>query len=153
MSELSRKHRSNSRVNRNDDRFFCCVGSKRVHRFSSPQYEKETMKMRTTEIQKRIYENKKDKGWNVTSIEKELCLLQGELAEFYEAYRKQLPTVGEELADVAIYLLGIAEIIQVDLGEEVERKTRINALRQYADINGVNTRIVEATNEGEQPRD
>ena len=124
-----------------------------MHRFSSPQYEKETMKMRTTEIQKRIYENKKDKGWNVTSIEKELCLLQGELAEFYEAYRKQLPTVGEELADVAIYLLGIAEIIQVDLGEEVERKTRINALRQYADINGVNTRIVEATNEGEQPRD
>ena len=109
--------------------------------------------MRTTEIQKRIYENKKDKVWNVTSIEKELCLLQGELAEFYEAYRKQLPTVGEELADVAIYLLGIAEIIQVDLGEEVERKTRINALRQYADINGVNTRIVEATNEGEQPRD
>ena len=54
---------------------------------------------------------------------------------------------------MAIYLLGIAEIIQVDLGEEVERKTRINALRQYADINGVNTRIVEATNEGEQPRD
>lgn len=100
--------------------------------------------MNTKDIQKSIYENKVNKGWNVTSIEKELCLLQGELSEFYEAYRKHLPTVGEELADVAIYLLGMAEILGIDLESEIDRKMDINRRRQYAHIDGVNTRIAEA---------
>lgn len=80
----------------------------------------------TKAIQERIYQNKLAKGWNVTSIEKEICLTHGELAEFYEAYRNQLPSAGEELADIAIYLLGIAEILHVDLGEEIARKMIIN---------------------------
>lgn len=101
--------------------------------------------MSTRELQKRIYQNKLDKGWNVTNVEKEICLLHGEVAEFYEAYRKHLPTVGEELADIGIYLLGLAEILGgIDLGEEIEKKTRINEQRKYAMINGVNTRIEEA---------
>jgi len=100
--------------------------------------------MSTKELQKRIYQNKLDKGWNVTNVEKEICLLHGELAELYEAYRKHLPSVGEELADVAIYLLGLAEILGgIDLGEEVEKKVLINEHRQYTQINGVNTRICE----------
>ena len=69
--------------------------------------------------------------------------MHGELAEFYEAYRKRLPTVGEELADVAIYLLGLAEILQVDIGKEIDRKMNINEHRKYAQIDGVNTRISE----------
>lgn len=105
--------------------------------------------MSTRELQKRIFQNKLDKGWNVTSVEKEICLLHGEIAEFYEAYRKHLPTVGEELADCAIYLLGIAEILQVDLGIEIDRKVGINAGRKYAMINGVNTRIAEAPHSAE----
>ena len=97
--------------------------------------------MSTKEIQKRIYQNKIDKGWNVTSIEKELCLMNGEVAEFYESFRKHMPSVGEELADIAIYLLGLAEIMGVDLGKEINRKMEINEHRQYAQIDGVNTRI------------
>ena len=93
------------------------------------------------EAQKQIYQNKVDKHWNVSDIEKELCLMQGEIAEFYEAYRKRLPTLGEELADVAIYLLGIAEILHVDLEAEIRRKMSVNQHRQYADVDGVNTRI------------
>ena len=93
------------------------------------------------EVQRQIYQNKLDKHWNVSSIEKEICLLHGEIAEFYEAYRKHLPSAGEELADVAIYLLGIAEILHIDLEEEIERKMKINRHRQYAQIDGVNTRI------------
>lgn len=100
--------------------------------------------MNTKEIQKRIYDNKVNKHWNVSNVEKELCLLQGELAEFYEAYRKHLPTVGEELADVAIYLLGLAEILHIDLGCEIKRKMHINEKRQYAYIDGINTRVAEA---------
>ncbi len=93
------------------------------------------------EAQKQIYQNKVDKHWNVSDIEKELCLMQGEIAEFYEAYGKRLPTLGEELADVAIYLLGIAEILHVDLEAEIRRKMSVNQHRQYADVDGINTRI------------
>lgn len=97
----------------------------------------------TKALQARIYQNKVAQGFNVSNIEKEVCLLHGELAEFYEAYRKRLPTVGEELADVAIYLLALAEILQVDIGKEIDRKMNINEHRKYAQIDGVNTRISE----------
>jgi NTP pyrophosphatase (non-canonical NTP hydrolase) len=58
-------------------------------------------------IQKVIFDNKLKKGFNITNIELEFCFTNGELAEAFEAYRKKLPSVGEELADVAIYLYGI----------------------------------------------
>ena len=93
------------------------------------------------ETQRQIYQNKLEKHWNVSDIEKELCLMQGEIAEFYEAYRKRLPNMGEELADIAIYLLGIAEILHIDLEEEIERKMDINRQRQYMKIDGVDTRV------------
>ena len=102
--------------------------------------------MDTRDIQKRIYQNKVDKGFNVTNVEKEFCLLHGEMAEMYEAYRKRLPTVGEEMADVAIYLLGLAEILQIDLGEEIEKKIQINARRNYVNIDGVNVRLSDKSN-------
>ena len=91
--------------------------------------------------QRQIYQNKLEKHWNVSDIDKELCLMQGEIAEFYEAYRKRLPGMGEELADIAIYLLGIAEILHIDLEEEIERKMDINRQRQYTKIDGVDTRV------------
>ena len=78
--------------------------------------------MSIVEIQKRIYQNKVDKGFNVTDINKEFCLLYGEIAEAYEAYRKKDEGLGSELADIAIYLLGISEILGIDLESEIERK-------------------------------
>ena len=92
-------------------------------------------------MQKDVYQNKIDKGWNVTDINKEFCLLYGEIAEAYEAYRKKDEGLGSELADIAIYLLGISEILGIDLESEIERKIEINEKRQYKNINGVNTRI------------
>ncbi len=56
-------------------------------------------------LQKEIYQNKVDKGFNVTDVNKEFCLTYGEVAEAYEAWRKKKDDLGEELADVAIYLL------------------------------------------------
>ena len=94
-------------------------------------------------VQQEIYQNKVYKNWNISNIETELCLMQGEIAEFYEAYRKRLPNIGEELADVAIYLLGIAEILHLDLEKEIEGKMRVNRRRQYTQIDGVSTRISE----------
>ena len=40
------------------------------------------------------------------------------MAEAYEAYRKK-NDLGEELADVAIYLLGISEILGISLYKEI----------------------------------
>ena len=56
-------------------------------------------------LQKDVYQNKLDKGFNVTDINKEFCLTYGEVAEAYEAWRKKKDDVGEEIADVMIYLL------------------------------------------------
>ena len=42
----------------------------------------------TKQIQKRIYQNKIDKGFNITDIPKEFCYLYSEVAEAFEAFRK-----------------------------------------------------------------
>ena len=89
------------------------------------------------EAQKAVYKNKIDKGFNVTDVNKEFCLLYGEVAEAYEAYRKKKEDLGEELADIAIYLLGLSEILGVDLASEIENKIEINQEREYKTINGV----------------
>ena len=81
--------------------------------------------MEMKQIQKEIYQNKLEKGFNVTDINKEFCLLYGEVAEAYDAWRKKQTNVGEELADVAIYLMGISEILGIDLESEIEKKVEI----------------------------
>ena len=48
------------------------------------------------------------------------------------------------MADVAIYLLGLAEIMNIDLGAEIDKKMDINERWEYAIINGVNKRIILA---------
>lgn len=94
-------------------------------------------------LQKEIYQNKVDKGFNVTDIEKEFCLIYGEVAESYEAWRKKKEDLGEELADVAIYLLGLAEILGIDLETEIQKKVYKNSKREYKIIDGVTTRVKE----------
>ena len=99
------------------------------------------MQNRINYFQKKIYQNKVNKGFNIDNIEKELCLMSGEITEFYAAYRNQLPSIGEELADVAIYLLGISEILGIDLDSEIERKILINENREYTQVNGVSIKV------------
>ena len=89
------------------------------------------------EMQKRVYENKLKHGFNVTDVPLEFCLLEGELSEAFEAWIKKHDNLPEELADVAIYLMGLSEIVGVDLQEEVEKKMLINENREYVRVNGV----------------
>ncbi|MBE5784314.1 MAG: hypothetical protein E7330_00785 [Clostridiales bacterium] len=91
--------------------------------------------------QKAVYKNKVDKGFNVTDVSKEFCLLYGEVAEAYEAWKRRHDNVGEELADIAIYLLGLSEILGVDLASEVESKMKINQDREYEIIDGILNRV------------
>ncbi|KAF1305605.1 MazG-like family protein [Candidatus Enterococcus willemsii] len=82
------------------------------------------------EYQERILANKIRHQFNTTNIEKEFLLLYGEVAEAFEAYKKN-ESIGEELADVAIYLLGLAEILDIDLEKEIVAKMAINEQRVY----------------------
>ena len=62
-------------------------------------------------LQEDIFQNKKDKGFNITDVNKEFCLLYGEVSEAYDAWNKKKDDLGEELADIAIYLLGLGLLL------------------------------------------
>jgi NTP pyrophosphatase (non-canonical NTP hydrolase) len=82
----------------------------------------------------------------------EFCLLQGELAEAFDACRKGREDVGEELADVAIYLLGLAEMLGVDLQDAVEAKLATNAGRTYRPLsNGTLVKSPPSAETGDLP--
>jgi NTP pyrophosphatase (non-canonical NTP hydrolase) len=95
-------------------------------------------------LQKLIYKNKVDKGFNTKDVYEEFCLIHEEVSEAFRSYKKKLPDTGEELADIAIYLLGLAEILKLDLEKEIKNKVAKNKKRVYKRINGVNTRIKDA---------
>ena len=94
-----------------------------------------------TQVQKKIYKNKVAKGFNTSDIYREFCYLHGELTEACEAYMQKKSDLGEELADVAIYLLGLAEILGVNLEHEILMKIDKNEKRQYMQKDGANIRI------------
>ena len=87
--------------------------------------------MNMNKLQKEVIQNKINHGFNTTDLNIEFCLAYGEMAEAYIAWVKQLDNVGEELADVAIYLMGIAEILGINLEEEIENKIEKNKKRVY----------------------
>jgi len=94
--------------------------------------------MQIRSAQKLAWENKVAKRFNTTDVPLEFCLLQGEIAEAFDAWRKGREDVGEELADVAIYLLGLAEMTGIDLQDQIEAKMSKNAARVYQRLpNGV----------------
>lgn len=93
------------------------------------------------QLQAQIIENKKRHGFNTTDIKTEFLYLYGEVAEAYDAWLKNKDDLNEELADIAIYLFGLAEILDLDLGKEIEKKMAKNEKRVYEKIDGVMTRI------------
>ena len=92
-------------------------------------------------VQKEIWQNKLDKGFNTTDVNKEFCLLYGEVSEAYDAWKKKKDDLNEELADIAIYLMGLSEMLGFDLADEIEKKVSKNEKRVYKNIDGVNVRI------------
>lgn len=91
--------------------------------------------------QKDIWQNKLNKGFNTTDVNKEFCLLYGEVAEAYDAWKKKKEDLNEELADIAIYLMGLSEMLGFDLESEIQKKVEKNEKRVYKNVNGVNIRI------------
>lgn len=107
------------------------------------------------QLQKDVYQNKVDHDFNVTDLHLEFCLLYGEVGEALQALmRKSGEGFGEELADVAIYLLGIAQITGVDLESEILKKMDKNRKRKYKRLeNGVLVKEEGQENEAEGARE
>jgi hypothetical protein len=82
-------------------------------------------------VQHRAWRNKVAKGFNITDVPMEFGLTLEELGEAFSAWRKGRADLGGELADVMIFLAGLAEITGVDLQAEVERKLVLNESREY----------------------
>jgi NTP pyrophosphatase (non-canonical NTP hydrolase) len=91
--------------------------------------------------QKEILQNKINKGFNTTDIYKEFCLIHEEVSEACRSYYRKQDDTGEEIADVMIYILGLSEILGLDLEKEILKKMAKNQKREYRKIKGVTTRV------------
>ena len=93
------------------------------------------------EVQKRVYRNKVEKGFNVTDVFMEFCHIYGELSEACDAYSKKKTDLGEELADIALFLLGLSEILNINLEDEILKKLEVNEKRVYVKQDGVHVKV------------
>jgi NTP pyrophosphatase (non-canonical NTP hydrolase) len=92
-------------------------------------------------LQKEVYQNKLDKGFNTTNIAQEFCRAHEELSEAFKKHHRNQEGVAEELADVAIFLLGMAEMLDFDLEKEILKKIEINKKREYKEVDGAMVRV------------
>ena len=83
------------------------------------------------ELQKEVMRNKLEKGFNTTDVALEFCRAHEELSEAFSKFSKNDSGVAEEFADVAIFLLGMAEILGYDLEKEIVQKIETNKRRKY----------------------
>lgn len=86
------------------------------------------------QLQKEVMRNKLEKGFNTTDVALEFCRAHEELSEAFSKYSKGQDGVAEEFADVAVFLLGMSEILGFDLGKELVNKIEINKKRKYKKI-------------------
>ncbi|CAL9637196.1 MULTISPECIES: MazG-like family protein [Streptomyces] len=87
--------------------------------------------MDISSAQKLAWENKLEKGFNTTDVALEFGLLTAEVSEAFTAWRKGQADLGEELADVFLYLTAVAEMNGLDLESEIARKIEKNERRTY----------------------
>lgn len=85
-----------------------------------------------------VHKYAKEKGWwdNERPIPELLCLIHSEISEALEAYRNNIPAgesgcLGEELADAVIRIWDMAEALEINIVEEVNKKHKYNMTRPY----------------------
>ena len=82
-------------------------------------------------LQKEVMRNKLEHGFNTTDVALEFCHAYEELSEAFHKYNKREKGVEEEIADVAIFLLGMSGIMGFDLEKELVSKIEKNKNRKY----------------------
>lgn len=92
--------------------------------------------MDLNKLQKEVWQNKVKKNFNTTNVNLEFNLLQTEIAEAFRAYLNKQKNLGEELADVAIYLFALAKMLKINLGDEIFKKIKKNKKREYRRVDG-----------------
>ncbi|MDA8323092.1 MAG: hypothetical protein M0030_25240 [Actinomycetota bacterium] len=94
------------------------------------------------DIEQRAWANKVAKNLNTDDVAVEFGLLTAEVGEAFIAWRRNLPDLDEELADVLLFLLSIARMTGVDLDTAVQAKMAKNERRVYRiDERGVPIRV------------
>lgn len=94
------------------------------------------------EIYRKVTEFRDERGWNGNHSPKDLAisvsLEANELLENFQwrsneqALANPKQNINEEMADVLIYLVQMADVLDVDLEQEVYRKLEKNALKYPA---------------------
>lgn len=85
--------------------------------------------MELCSVQQVTWDNKVRKGYNLTDLPLEVCMLQEKAAAAFTAWRKGQGPLGEELADIVLYVASIAEMTGLDLDHEVTTKIEKNCAR------------------------
>lgn len=87
-------------------------------------------------LQKRIFRNKKNKGFNVSpdfhGINQEICHLVEELGELASAHRRgDRIAVVDSVIDIFVFSLGMLEILRVDGDLELQKVLNDIEARKY----------------------
>ena len=82
--------------------------------------------------QKEIYQNKLNRGFNVTDIGKEIVLLTEELGELARAFRdKKKEKMIDAVGDIMIYCLGLCEMLGVSSEKIIQKIIEKNKTRTH----------------------
>jgi NTP pyrophosphatase (non-canonical NTP hydrolase) len=99
------------------------------------------MNMDLYKLQKEIYQNKIDRGFNVTDVGREIVLMVEELGELARAYKNSDKKPAREISnkdkmvdavgDLMIYCLGLCEMLGVNSEEVLEKTVENNVKRTH----------------------
>ena len=95
-----------------------------------------------SKLQKEIYQNKLNKGFNTTDIGKEIILMTEELGELARAYKNSdkknagkisnKKEIIDSIGDLMVYCLGLCEMIGVDSSKILEKIVKNNKKRAHS---------------------
>lgn len=104
-------------------------------------------------IQKQLSDFASDRDWEQFHTPKNLTMaLSVEASELVEIFQwltpeqssnlndKQMDAVNEEVADVAIYLLRLCDVLDINLSDVVEKKIKVNGEKYPVDLSKGNAK-------------
>ncbi len=92
-------------------------------------------------LQKEVYQNKINRGFNTTDIGKEIILMTEELGELARAYKNSDKKPAEEISnkediidsigDLMVYCLGLCEMLKIDSEKALLKIIEDNKKREH----------------------
>ncbi len=97
--------------------------------------------MSLNELQKQVYQNKVERGFNITDVGKEIILMTEELGELAKAFKNSDKKIAKEISnkeemidavgDLIIYCLGLCEMFGVESEEVLNKIIENNKNRNH----------------------